>query len=770
MGKTRLRNPTAFSYGIGGSRRGASSITNLFNFINAQDGGLGAQGFWNIVNPAPGGGPGPLPDYSVQIIGLLDYSYYVDLDIKNTMEWYSSQYPFLYPPIQFLDTQYSDENTLALLNQYYNRGYRYFFLTSHSSTIINLISWFEQHGDAIGISCYAQSDALNVPKKIYTLTSLGYQKMSLYANTCIKPYSTVYYFYASSELYCTALLVTLQELCTQYGVTLVSNGTLTTSSAFTTANINALMSTVQTGINASIIIAYSPYTNLFYNAFDSTTPVTGYPFYDTALTPIITNEPSCVYFNGVLNITSTGQANLSASYLWQLGYQNFNRNLSLYASPALNALDIAFGLVADLVVSQNLPAQSDTMSFDVVKATSNGNSLPVSIFRYDALNNTTAYIPTTLYYQDEVGNVLKSTITNYQYTPVAPTPISPPFGPTKKAAALLSLTGPESTDTNDLKTLYYLWATTTEFLQMPIYDTQSSVDTTLALLQQCYDNGVRLFYGFNTTSVLTGVLDWFLAHPDVTGVSPSSSANSLAVQKNVYRLQIVDSYVLQSISAPLSQSIASGGRIFYMYSSGQVACTEVLTALQTTYGSSNVKPYAALPDSSNLTQAALRNFFVTQNNITSRDVIVVFLFIGNQINTYVSQFNQSMIIPASQYDISQTGFVSIDLSTTSLNNLYNLLALESITTSYLWDKTLVGVGKEFFASNALNGLYMITQLSKNQSVYSLGSYNGALQFNEFKDIAFGSVSNYLYSSGTYRNTYIYCRDPLYGQLTFNKIN
>lgn len=768
MGKTRLRNPTAFAYGVGYSRRGASSITNLYNFINSRDGGLGAQGFWNIVDPALRPRPGPpTPDYNPLAVGLLDFAYQPDINIKNSLQWYFDKYPFLYPPFRLVDTGYSTPNTLDLLTSYYNKGARYFVLTSHSITVKDCTQWFEEHGDAEGFIPYAQSDILDFPKKMYNLAPLVYQKMDIYSYACVAPYDNIYFLYAPSEPYSVSVYHDLQIICNNLGKTLIALGTLNSPGDFTPENVNAMMQQIPSGQNASIIVAYATYTSIFYNSFYSTTYNPGYNFYETAVFPIFTNLESASYFNNMLYTTSTAQSNLSASYLWQIGFQSFTT--STYGSTVLNTLDLIYGTITQAIVN-NLPAQNDTISFDPVKKTCKGASFPVIQFTYNSTTQEQLYTPISIYYKNELGIVFESDISDYSYTPVPQQSILPPAGPNKTAAALLSLTGIESTDTNDLKTLYYLWATTTDFIQMPIYDTQGSIDNTVSLLQQSYDNGVRLFYGFNTSSTLAGVLNWFLEHPDAIGISPSSSANSLAIQKNVYRLQIVDSYILESISGPLNNAIANNGRIFYMYSEGQLASLEFLSILQSTYGSQNILPYAALTDSSNLTQSDLTNFFITQNNVTSNDVIIDFLFIGNQEQTYLNQFNQSLIVPASQYDISQVGFPVINPDTTSLTGLYNVLALENITTSELWDKTALGVRPEFFASNALNALYMITQFSKNQSVYTLGSYNGALQFNEFNDIKYGSVANYLYTENGYTISYIYCTDPLYGQLTFNKIN
>lgn len=69
MGRaSRLRNPTYASYGLGKTDKGPASINTVYNFINSRDGGLGARGFWNIVNPPPPR-PAEQTEYDYIIVG-----------------------------------------------------------------------------------------------------------------------------------------------------------------------------------------------------------------------------------------------------------------------------------------------------------------------------------------------------------------------------------------------------------------------------------------------------------------------------------------------------------------------------------------------------------------------------------------------------------------------------------------------------------------------------------------------------------------------------
>jgi hypothetical protein len=709
----------------------------------------------------------PPPKYNKKVVALLDFAYSVDLNIKETIEYYYTNFSFLYQPFEIINTNFDIENTLNLLNTYYNKGARYFILTSHSNIVLACVDWFRERPDALGWTPYAQSDALEVTKKIYTMSPLFNQKLFLYSESCIVPYDTIYYLYSPSILFSQTVLISLQKTCDELGKTLVPIGTLNNPSDFTEENVNAMLQTIPEGQSASIIVAYAIYSQLFYNSFNTETYKPEYLFYETAIYPIFETNQSAEYFNNILYITSTSQGNMSASYLWQIGYQNFN--VASYGATVLNTLDMINGQINNEVIAETTPAQNDTLSFDVVNKTIQGVSVPLLKFVYDISNNSELFLTEKIYYQNEQGVKYSSLTSDFNYNPVPKIKIMPPSGMTKKAAALLELTGGYiEGDRRILQTLYYIWSTTNNFIQFPIYDTEGRIDKTLALLDSCYSKGIKLFYGFSRSTVLAPVINWFKEHPDAIGISASSSANSLSIPKNIYRLQIVDSYAIESINFALENTINNGGRIFYVYSANELASDNALNILKNNYGAENIIEYPVLSDKSNLTQVDLQNFYST-NNVSAIDTVVVYLFISDQSEVYLNLFDSNLIIPASQYEMTLGGYPKINSSTTSLNGLYNVLVLQNVTNSALWDSCNQNLKLEQFSSNTVNALYMLTQFSKNNSEYTLGSYDGTLQFNEFKDIKYGSITNYLYNNGTFNDTYIYCADPLYGQLKFEQI-
>jgi hypothetical protein len=112
-----------------------------------------------------------------------------------------------------------------------------------------------------------------------------------------------------------------------------------------------------------------------------------------------------------------------------------------------------------------------------------------------------------------------------------------------KTIALLELTGAFSNIDNSLvQTFKYYWDKkrypSLQFKPFPIVNTSGIIEKTLILLDKYYAKGFRLFVGFSRSQILASVLKWFDNHPDAIGISVYSVASSLAIKKNVYRMNI----------------------------------------------------------------------------------------------------------------------------------------------------------------------------------------------------------------------------------------
>ncbi len=757
-----------YTYQVGNPK----SINRSYNFINARDGGQGPAFFWN--NYWSSFRPGPPPPYVVtnfkSVAILEDERNAIDTNVKNTLIYYFTNYNSIYQPFNIVITNPDVNEYLTALQNYYDLGYRYFIVTSHTAILYGIIDWFNNHPDAVGYSNYAQSTIFsNIPKNIYTLNPSIDSKLELFSNSCIIPYDIVYFVYNPNPTLVTNVDAYnyIKNKCASLGKTFVDIS-FTSSTQITQESINNMMTNVvHGGQNASLITSLLTLTNNFYNAFYSTTPQYNYKFYELSIVPTFVNPQSKSYFVNNLFVESLSQANLNASYLWEVGYETIG--FTNYAATVLNCLNMVYGSQKNIIIADQLPSHSDNLYFDYVFKYLQNRS--VAVYEYILKNGVYLYNPDLIYYGNDNGETFVSDVPNPITTPVVVKPIPAPSGPKKKAIALLELTnGYVTNDRAMQKTLMYYLTVTSIFEPISIYNTDGNLNTTLNMLETYYNQGIRIFIGFSRSTIVSGVLDWFNSHPDAIGISTTSSANSLSVvKKNIYRLQIVDSYILDSISIPLQNTINSSGKIYYIYTVEEQAAQEVLDILNSTYGASNIIGYPVLKDNSNLTQQDLINFFINTNNVSANDSVVVYLIDGNQRQIYVDYFFGELSIPANQYDILAVNFPKINLETTTLNKLYNVLTIENITKSQLWNDGLEYLGDTNFSSNSLNALYMATSFVNNYDVLSLASYDSCIQFTEFNDCKFGSVASYVYNDGLFVYNFIYSVDPIYGQLNFTKI-
>ncbi len=187
----------------------------------------------------------------------------------------------------------------------------------------------------------------------------------------------------------------------------------------------------------------------------------------------------------------------------------------------------------------------------------------------------------------------------------------------EKTIALLELSGGYSS--NDLivkKTFEFYWKNfKNDFQSFIIVDTGGSVTKTIDLLEKYYKMGYRYFFGFSRSTVLQGVLEWFNMHPDAIGISPTSTAPNLSIPKRIFRMTPTDNYNLDSIYPQLY----SASTVYYIYTDGEVAMTNVLNILQNNPSITNLQALAITPS----TPAEVVQTFL--DGSSSSDVIVTYL-------------------------------------------------------------------------------------------------------------------------------------------------
>ncbi len=754
-----------YTYQIGNTK----SINRSYNFINARDGGQGPAFFWNNYWSSFRPGPVPPPVYNTKIVALLDYSYIVDSRNAATLQYYFDNYSTVFQPFPIVDTGVGIPNTLNSLQTYYDKGYRVFLLTALSTVIAGVLEWFNSHPDTMGISAYSQSSALAIPKRIYRLTPDNNLKFNLYANACILPYDYIYYIYDPAQLINQSVLINIQQITQSTGKTLVTFP-IENPSTLTTEQINNIISQIPTGNNSSILVSMITYTNNFYNLFNNTTPVLGYPFYELFIYPNITNTESQVYFKDILYQVTGSQANLSTSYLWNVGYQHFG--IENYSYNALNSMIMAYQIENDAYVN-NLGAHSDNIIFN--QFTRDVVDVNIGVSKFIQLDGVYKFVPISIYYKD-AENIIYLAFVDIPSTSKDVQPIYKPLtnkifkatnSLSRKPIALLELSGLNSYDTGLNKSLNYFWENNNDFVRFPVYDTGSTVDKTLELLQKYYDEGYRVFMACSRSGMLVQTINWFLEHPDAIGLSQQSNTLNLDYPKNVYRFKPSISFFTDCISQELHATVDRGGRIFYLFANDptMLNARDILIA---TYGESNVLLFRTTPDYSNFTKENVTNFFYS-NNINSLDSVVV-LFYPKEQQEYVDFFDSTLDIPCNQYDIQGVSFPVMNPSTTTLTNKYYYTNIGNITTSKLWNDGQAYL-ENVYSTNCLNMLYFMTNYVKNVDVTNLYAYNSVLTFNENNDIKYGCIELYLYTGMTvpYEIFKIFLNDPLYNKITFYPI-
>jgi len=289
------------------------------------------------------------------------------------------------------------------------------------------------------------------------------------------------------------------------------------------------------------------------------------------------------------------------------------------------------------------------------------------------------------------------------------------------------------------------------------------IQNNIDIMNYYYNQGYRIFSGFNRSTVLKNILQWFNDRPDTVGISFASSSTTLEIPKSVYRLQNPDSTIIIALSSILSSS----NSIYYVYSAGEVASLSLLDTLNKLYPN-KVIPFAVETDSSNLT---LQNIQLYYKNVGTNDVTISYLFTLLQNDNFYNIFNNVYKLPTPSYDIS---FSDIPEFTESAKegvvNRYHCLSYFSFTTSKLFREGL----QQFittFESSVPNYLVLFNNLTKYGNTLSNinPSHNSILEFDENKDLLYWTILVTLFTQneqGTYvfKEKNYYILDPLAGYL------
>ena len=335
-------------------------------------------------------------------------------------------------------------------------------------------------------------------------------------------------------------------------------------------------------------------------------------------------------------------------------------------------------------------------------------------------------------------------------------------GPMKAVFLLNSTT---STNFSIKNTLNYYWLNyPQEFTECPIVDNEGSLDRTLQLLDEYYGYGFRYFISFQTSTILKGVLEkWFDFHPDAIGISPTANSNSLNVPKNVYRLLPDNSFIINSISEQINAAIDGGFNIYYIYSLFELVCEDALRILNQTIGDySNYITLGTIPSDFD-TPTKIKDFL---NGSSSSDILITLIFDRDEyLNLYdTSLHNNALTFPGQQYDIlaAVTPVIPIG-SQEELSDKYNVSLIKGINTSILWRNGYNSLGPSNYSTVTLNILALLNQFANNQSIDTINSHYGILQFDPVtKDLLYPSILIETFNGNSFTSKSLYLVDPILG--------
>lgn len=333
-----------------------------------------------------------------------------------------------------------------------------------------------------------------------------------------------------------------------------------------------------------------------------------------------------------------------------------------------------------------------------------------------------------------------------------------------KTVGLLELTGSVSFDDEDIalkQTFEYYWKNAKkfglDFEEFPIYDTKGDVKTNLKLLNRFYKKGYRIFIGFPRSSILAKVMDWFKQHPDAVGISATSTARSLAVKKNIYRMTPIE----EGIQIALETDIKNDPmlKIYYLYEKDDVFSVDYLNSFKKSPSISS--RLIVCEFSKTVTTNQLDDYLKEStpndriiNGLVGIDFFDLFKVPNYTIKPYIYD-NIGSKHP--EFDATQA---------TNLTGKYSYFSYKGVNTSYLWRK-----GSEYLKSKnknfsplGLDVLQVNYSLCNKQNPNYLVGHSGVLQFDPVtKDRLYYSVTREDFKNNQWLISSLIFNDPIYNE-------
>jgi hypothetical protein len=301
----------------------------------------------------------------------------------------------------------------------------------------------------------------------------------------------------------------------------------------------------------------------------------------------------------------------------------------------------------------------------------------------------------------------------------------------------------------------YYWSNYSgEFTKFPIIDTGGSEKKTLDLLEKYYNFGYIYFVGFNLSTTVSYVLEWFNMHPKAIGISATSTAPILNIPKSIFRMTANDNYILEAIN----EKLYSSQTVYYIYSDLQIATLNVLKILENDSNITNLKTFPV--SDTNLT---LDNLKIFLDGSTDLDSIVLYLLFDRE--KYINFYSEGLISLSQQYDITGITLPKINSDVSvELSNKYNIVTFKGTQTSLLWRNGYNKFGDEKYSIVCLNILNLLNSLVFNKNVNDIDTHFGILEFDSVtKDLIYPTFLIETFIKDKFYNKFLSVTNPLFGK-------
>lgn len=350
-----------------------------------------------LKNHPPKNIPPEPPVYNTKIVALLDFNDIVyDQQIIKTLNYYFTTVPRFYQ-FPIVNTEGKIDKIISLLDEYYEKGYRYFYGFTITPLFFGVQEWFNNHPEAQGV-CSASRYFTGNPSSVFRLQPQSNVTSSI---QLIEGYDSVFTLYNETNEATILRSEYIKKRCEELGIAFYSWAakklTQITDENFVDNTMEEIDQIIKINNykNASIISIFGSWQDTYYNKFvfgTTTTPINSTFYNSTVFLPKITEPLSQRYFTNVVLYAQT-TSNLGSAPLWRKGLEVLGQQN--YSTVTLNAMELLYKLDYSNGYSDELGSYNDSLIFDYVTRDQQYDSVVFSLY-----SNSNIFIPKIIYYKD----------------------------------------------------------------------------------------------------------------------------------------------------------------------------------------------------------------------------------------------------------------------------------------------------------------------------------------------------------------------------------